>query len=131
MAVVSRNEKLSAQKHTLSEKFFHKFTFHVSQSEITALETIRELLVIEAETMKNRCMQVVNMNAILRDVKTKFIRLAHRDATFDAAAGHPHGERLRMMIAAHLAAKVGVGFHHWRAAKFAAPNHERVIQQSA
>src|SRR5207247_5135215 len=47
-------------------------------------------------------------------------------AAFHAAARQPHGETIRMMIAAIVTA-----LYHRRAAKFAAPDDERVIQQAA
>ena len=50
---------------------------------------------------------------------------------FDAAAGQPHREGLRMMVAAHAPARFLVRLHHRRAAEFAAPDHQRVFQQAA
>ena len=46
---------------------------------------------------------------------------------FDAAAGEPHGEGVDVMVAAD-----GVAvFAHRRAAEFAAPDDERVVEQAA
>ena len=42
-------------------------TVHIGQTEIAALEAIGESLVIEAELMKNRGLNVVNVNGILGD----------------------------------------------------------------
>ena len=42
-----------------------------------------------------------------------------------------HRERLRMMVAAQLAARIGIALDHRRAAEFAAPDHERVVEQAA
>src|SRR5690606_34724235 len=52
-------------------------------------------------------------------------------AAFDAAAGHPHGEGLRVMVAAHASSECRARFDHGRAAEFAAPDHESLIEQPA
>ncbi len=63
--------------------------------------------------------------------KPEIVGRAVSDARLDAAAGHPHRERLRMMVAAEAAAEAGLAFDHRRAAEFAAPDHERVVEQAA
>ena len=40
-------------------------------------------------------------------------------------------ESLRMMIAAQSAARIRIGFDHRRAAEFAAPDDQRIIEQTA
>jgi hypothetical protein len=62
----------------LSENFRDQFAMHVGQPEITALETICQLRVVETELMQDRRVQVVDMDPILRDVETEIVRLAHR-----------------------------------------------------
>jgi hypothetical protein len=76
--------------------------------------------------MQDRGMQIGDMDFVFDDVEAHLVRRADRDAAFDAAAGHPHGEGLRMMIAAHAATKRDAGLDHRRAAKFTAPDDERV-----
>ena len=53
-----------------------------------------------------------------------------RDPGLDAAAGHPDGERARMMIASHQP-RAAARLVHRRAAEFAAPDHERGVEQAA
>src|SRR5262245_47483506 len=74
------------------QNLLHQFAFHIRQPKIAALETICELLVIEADAMKDRRMQVMDMNTVLRNVKAQLIRFADRHAAFDAAPGKPHCE---------------------------------------
>ena len=61
-----------------------------------------------------------------RDVEAELVGLAERDARLDAAAGQPHREGVGVMVAAVVAA-----LHHRRAAEFAAPDDERVVEQPA
>ena len=71
-------------------------------------------------------MQVVHVNLVLHDVESQLIGFAQRDAGLDAAAGQPHRERVGMMVAA-----VAAALHHRRAAKFAAPDDQRVLEHAA
>src|SRR6185503_3922992 len=50
-------------------------------------------------------------------------------ARFNSATGHPDGETMRMMVAPQEDG-AATRFVHRRAAKFAAPDHERFIQQA-
>ena len=68
--------------------------------------------------------------AVFDDVEAQVVGLAVDDARLDAAAGHPHREGLRMMVAAQLAAERRVALDHRRAAEFASPDHERFVQQA-
>ena len=71
-------------------------------------------------------MQIVNMNAVFDDVEAEFIALAISDAGFETSTRQPHSKSVRMKIAS-----VAATLHHWRAAKFAAPNDQRIFQHSA
>src|SRR5207253_6212894 len=71
------------------------------------------------------------MNRVFCDVVTKFIGLAVGDPRFYAAAPHPHRERMRVMVAPNKVLIFRAVFVHWRAAKFAAPNDQRLVQQTA
>ena len=103
---------------------------HISQAKLAPLMRKCEPLVVESQAMQNRRLQVVHMHRIFRDVKTEIIRRAIDHARFNSAARHPNRERLRMMIAPLAAAERDVRFHHRRAAKFAAPDHQRVFEQA-
>ena len=116
---------------SIPAKVFHHFALDIGQAEIAALETVGQFRVIESEQMQQRRVQIVHVDLVLHDVETEFVGFAESDARFDAAAGHPHRERLRMMIAAQFASGVRIAFHHRRAAEFAAPDDQRVVEQAA
>ena len=73
--------------------------------------------VVEAEQLQQRRVQIVNVDAVFDRVEAEFVRLAQRQARLDAAAGHPVGEGVGMVVAAVVAA----AFHHRRSAELAAP----------
>ena len=62
---------------------------HVSQAELPTLETIRELLVVDAEQVQHGRLPVVDVDRIAHDVIAELIRLAENRAGLNAAAGHP------------------------------------------
>src|ERR1043166_771973 len=72
----------------LRENAFHDLAVNVSEAKVAALETIRELFVIDAEAVHHRRVQVVNVNGVFDDVVTVVVRLAVSDARLDAAARH-------------------------------------------
>ena len=103
---------------------------HIRQAKIAAGVVVGEAFVIEAETVQDRRLKVVDVNGILDDVESEVVGGAEGHARLDAAACDPHRERLRMMIAACGAAERWIGFDHRRASEFAAPDDERVVEQS-
>ena len=80
---------------------------------------------IEAEQMKNRGVDVVDVRLLRLRAQADGIGGADHLPAFHARAGEPHGEAVRIVVAAVLS------FAHRHAAKFAAPNDERGIQQPA
>ena len=67
---------------------------------------------------------------ILDDVVAEVVGLAVDRAALRAAAGHPHGEAARVMVAAVVL--VGqAALRVDRAAEFAAPDDERVVEHAA
>src|SRR5688500_14704772 len=107
----------------LGEQLLDDVAVDVGETEVTTLETVRQLLVIEPELVQDRGVEVVDVDLVPSDVEAEFVGLANH-ARLEAAAGEPHRERVGMMVAA-----VAATLHHRRAAKLAAPYHDRVLQQ--
>src|ERR1051325_782652 len=101
---------------------FDNITVDVGEAEVAALETVGELLVIDAEKMEQRGVKVMDVHDVLDGVVAEFVGLAVGNASADAGASHPDGEAFDVMIAA-------IALGHRGAAKFAAPDHERLVQQ--
>ena len=70
---------------------------------VAALELVGQALVIDAELMEQRRVEIVHADRILGDVVTEIVRGAVGDAGLDAAARHPDGEAARMVVAAVVA----------------------------
>ena len=72
-----------------------------------------------------RGVQVVDVEAVLDGAEAEFVGGADGLAALHAAAGHPHREAGRVVIAAV------AFFAHRRAAEFAAPDDQRLVEQAA
>ena len=66
------------------------------------------------------------VDLVLHHIEAEFVSFTQGDSRLDAAARHPHGERIRMMVA-----PVVPALHHRRAAEFPTPDNQRVLQHAA
>src|SRR6187551_566138 len=80
----------------------HKLAMHVREPELAALEFEGEALMIDSEKVHDGGLKVMHMNLVLHRAETEVVGLAVADAGFDATAGHPDGEAVRMMVTAPL-----------------------------
>ena len=62
----------------------------VGQSKIASLETIGQLGMIEAQQVKQGCVEIVDVNSVLHRVKAELVAFAQRDPGLDAATRQPH-----------------------------------------
>ena len=104
---------------------------HIREPEVAAAMAVRESLVIESEQMKHCGMQIVNMDLAADRFVPQLVGRTVDVARLHPAAGHPHAVRLRVVVAAHAAADGGVGLNHGRAPELAAPDDQRVVEQTA
>ena len=63
------------------------------------------------------------VGSMLDRVKSQLVSFAQRDSRLNAAAGQPHAECLRVMVASLATSEGGAGLDHRRAAELAAPNN--------
>ena len=99
---------------------------HIGEAEVAAVVAEGEFLVVQAELVEDRRVQVVHVDFVLDREVAEVVGLAIREAGFEAAASEQHGKTRGVMVAAR-AVFLGVG----RAAKLAAPPHDRVFEQPA
>ena len=103
---------------------------NVRQPEVTALEAIRELLMVHTKQMQDRGVEIMNVNRLIDNVVAEIVGLAVNLSAFDATTRHPHREVARVMVTA-------VVFLRQRplaiycAAKFSAPDHQSIVQHSS
>src|SRR5262245_26198369 len=67
---------------------------------VEALMLYAETLVVEAEQVQNRRVEVANVDRVFDDVVAEVVGLAVDGTGASTAAGHPHGETPRVVVAA-------------------------------
>ena len=85
---------------------------------------------VEAQEVQDRGVPIAEVDGVFDDVVGEIVGLAVDRAAFDAAAAHPDGEAARMMIAAVVLLRQAA-LRIDRAAEFAAPDDERLVEQAA
>ena len=104
--------------------------FHAGQALIEPLEFLRKPAVVDPHALEDGGIDGVEVDWVFDDVVGEVVGGTVHDASFDAAAGHPHAEVARVVIAS-------VGFAGQRAlgvdgaAEFTAPDDEGVLEQAA
>ena len=70
------------------------------QAHVEALELVGQAAVVDAEAVEDGGVQVVDVDRVANDVVAEVVGLAVGPARLDAAAGHPDGEALGVVVAA-------------------------------
>ena len=76
-------------------------------------------------------MQVVDVGDVLLGAEAKFVGRSVDGAAFDAAAGHPHREAIRVVVAAELGLATGVEFDSRRAPELTAEDDKCIVEHTA
>src|SRR6266699_5808949 len=98
----------------LDQNLIYDFTEDVGEAEIAAGIAVGQLLVVDAQDVKQCGVQVVDGDAVLDGLESKLVGCAVANAALKAAASHEHGEAVGIVIAAV------AGFGDGRTAKLAA-----------
>ena len=72
----------------------------VSQAEVAAAVAVGEPRVVEAEEVEHRGLQVVYVHRFFNRFEPEFVGRSIHGATLHAAAGHPYGESVMVVVAA-------------------------------
>src|SRR5262249_30817644 len=120
----------SCQTLLSGDDFLDHSPADVCKPELAALKAVGQLLMIDAQKVKDRGLQVVNVNTTFSYVEAEVVRTAVDVAAFHAAPGHPHRKDTAVVIAA-----VVVGLE-WTlrirsTPEFAAPDDQRIVEHSA
>ena len=83
----------------LSQDIMHHVAMDIGQSEISSTEMKGQLLVVETEQVQHRGMQVVYGHGIFLHAIAIFVGPSVDHTSADAAAGHPHAEGGRILVA--------------------------------
>ena len=72
---------------------------HIGQAEVAAGMAEGEFFVVEAQQVKNRGVEIVDVDFLFGGGKTEFIGSAMDVSSFHTAAGHPHCEAVIVVVA--------------------------------
>ena len=95
---------MALSRFSLADEFFDDMTVNIGEPKMSPLVLEGQSLVVDPQQMQNGCMKVVNMNAAGKNIVAEIIGFALAMTGVDAAAGHPHGETSRVMIATEIIA---------------------------
>ena len=126
--------EMVARSLPLCNQVVNDASMNVGQAEVAAGVAVGELLVVEAEQVQDRGVQVVDVDRVLDGLEAELVGRAVDVAALDAAAGQPHREAVVVVVAAVDLAGVGARVRQLdrrRAAELAAPDHQRVVEQAA
>src|SRR5437868_313381 len=84
----------------LGEEALDDLAVDVRQAVVAALEAVGQLLVVHAEQVEDRRLQVVDVDLVLAHGEAELVALAVAEARLDAAARHEHGVAVGVVIAA-------------------------------
>ncbi len=77
----------------LSQQAADDLAIDICQPEVATLEAIRQSLMVEAEQMQQRGLQVVDVNRVARDVPSQLVGFADHMAPLYAAPCQPQAVR--------------------------------------
>src|SRR5438874_4987764 len=100
---------------------------NVGQTLVAALVEVGQFLVVQAETVQDGRVNVVNVGLLLDGLEAEIVGRAVTHAALDAASGQPHRETIRIVVAARLA----LAFAEGHSPELAAPDDERAVEQAA
>lgn len=103
---------------------------HVGEPEIPALEAIGQFRVIEAEKVQDRRLEIVDVDLVAGSLEAEVVAGAVDMPGFHAAARHPNGIAVGIVITAEDAAAGRATLAKRRAAEFTRAEHERVVEQA-
>jgi len=102
----------------------------VGEAEITSLELVGELFVVDPELVENGGVEVVDVNRVFRDIIRKIIGSPMRHTGFDATARHPDSESARVVVPPVVILgkrPLAVG----GATKLTTPDNECIVEEAA
>src|SRR5262249_42673494 len=115
---------------SLGECLFHHEAADVGQPEVSSLEFVRQLGVLDSQTMQDSRLQVVNVYRIFENVVAIIVGLADGEAALNPTTGHPNRKTARVMVASIVCAgELALAVHG--SAELAGPNDQGIIQHAA
>src|SRR6185436_16279353 len=105
---------------------------HVREPEVATCIPEGEVLVVKAEQVQHRCVQVVNMHGLLDGLVAKLVGGAVNVSTLHASTGKPQGKAVGIVVASGALAVARFGqFDDRCSAELAAPEDQSFVQQAS
>ena len=114
----------------LTNQSLDDVAMHIGQTVITALESVGQPLVIDAQQMKQRRVQIVDVHSVLDDIEREGVRFTVDRAWSDSATSHPNGKASSMVVTPVIGVSQ-VSLAIGCPAKLATPHNERVFEQAS
>ena len=102
----------------LGDQFIDHPAVHVGQTVVPSLKAIGQSFVIETQQMENGRLQVMNVDRVLGDRKSKLIGESVLEASLHFPSRHPHGVGVGIVIAAQNAGLGGSSLAEGSATEF-------------
>lgn len=103
---------------------------YIRHPEVTSLKLEDKFCVVDAQSVQDSGVQVVNMNWIMGDVVREVVRSAECDPRFDSTSSQPHRKATAMVVAA-VVIRFELPLAIAGSPKLAAPNNESVVQEAS
>src|SRR6185503_4432319 len=104
---------------------------HIGEPEVTACIPEGEVLVVKAQKVQQRCVQVVNMHGLFDGLITKLVGGAVNVSRLHTSACKPHGEAIGIMVTSGALGIARFGqLDHRCSAELAAPEDEGFVKQT-
>ena len=71
---------------------------HIRESEVSALESVGELFMIDSKAVQDGCLEVMNVNFVFNHVVSQFVGATIVDARSNATTCHPDVKATRVMV---------------------------------
>jgi len=114
----------------LRQQGLHHLAMHVRQPVVSALELERQPLVVDAQQVEQRRLQIMNVNPVRGNVVAELVGRTVAHARLHPAAGEPNREAARMVVATVIVGRQSTLAIN-RPPELPSPNDQRVVQKPA
>src|SRR5215467_4493483 len=106
--------------------------FHAGELLVQTLERVVELVMVKAQDIEHRGMEIANLHGILYHLIAHRVSLAMACASFNSAPGHPDREGVGIVVTADIRIdRPAAIFLHGGTPEFTTPHYEGILQHAA
>ena len=101
-------------------------SFNPDQALVQPSIEIAQTIGVQPHLLQDGCVYSFDVHPVLDSCCPELIRLSEAHTAFDSAAGHPHGEAVRIVVTSGTLGILGGRLP----TKFAAPDNQRFVKQT-